>query len=97
MPTYLSAQNFPFSKCSTTLGEDFRSSYTTPSQIPCPTIYEHIKSCTVCQQAVKNTCAASRYGETYAPLATTIDKNTIILYGIFFLFIIILITIMFKK
>lgn len=96
MPTYLSAQNFPFSKCSTTVG-DFRSTYTTPSQIPCPTIYEHIKSCTVCQQAVKNTCASITYGGTNTPFGTAIDKNTIILYGIFFLFIIILITIMFKK
>lgn len=97
MPTYLSTQNFPFSKCSTTFGDNFRSTNTTPSQIPCPTIYQHIKSCTVCQQAVKNTCAVSRYGETNTPSATTIDKNTLILYSIFFLFIIILITIMFKQ
>lgn len=87
MPTYLNSNKFPLSRC----GDSGAT-----SQIPCPLIYEHIKSCIVCQQAVKNTCSSLTHNGTVTLQATTIDKNTLVLYGIFLLFIIILIVIMFK-
>lgn len=97
MPTYLNANKFPFSKCSTAFGGASDATNISAMQIPCPLIYEHIKSCPVCQQAVKNMCASTIYSTTSNSQVQTIDKNTLILYGIFFLFLVILITVMFKR
>jgi len=93
MPTYLNSQEClpPFAAAPNVLPSRGHIN-SISSQISCPLVYDHIKSCSVCQQAVKNTCASISYGEI-----TTIDKQTFILYGIFFLFLLIWITVMFKR
>lgn len=92
MPTYLNSNTF-----------SGRSSFSnvnpynnTIPQLPCPLIYEHIKLCQVCQQAVKNSCSIFSSGGTPSS-QVTIDKNALILYGIFFLFLIILILVLFRR
>lgn len=72
-------------------GANTKASTPSASQIPCPIIYDHIKSCDVCQRCFKNTC------ESVKVKTLGIDKQTFILYGIFFLFLIILITLMSKR
>jgi len=92
MPTYLNSHECLPQKAAPFAIPSRGHTNTTSSQISCPLVYDHIKSCSVCQQAVKNTYASISYGEM-----TTIDKQTFILYGIFFLFLLIFITVMFKR
>lgn len=109
MPTYLNSNNFSLPRRFPTPNGDIYdgtgnfggAGFTGPnvyaSQIPCPLIYDHIKSCQVCQHAVKNTCSSMVYGGTGSLQITQIDKNSLILYGIFFLILVILITFMYKR
>jgi hypothetical protein len=93
MPTYLNSREFMIPRDSTFYGANFSNTNTPSSQIACPLIYDHIKTCNVCQQAVKNTCSAI----TDVSQVIRIDKHTLVLYGMFLLFLIILITVIFKR
>ena len=89
MPTYLKTYNYHPNDTATAIG----TTTSTAQQIACPLIYDHIKTCVVCQQAVKNTCTTLT-GFSQSPKT---DNHNLILYSIFFLFLIILIVVLFKR